>query len=192
MIKKYVMGNQERGSEVIAVLKLLGGKNVNNLEGCSENAVYFIDEGNICVRDKESFAGIIIRHFFDEIKLNLKSNRLYIRGSSTRTALVIRCLEKKGGLNINDLSGENVNSYYYINEDFAIEEAPIDSLEGRLLAEGYGQQLYLPPGDFVEGSEWAAERALQYIAERYLLDCDLKTRHEALVDCERFILDKKE
>jgi hypothetical protein len=156
MVKKYVMGNQERGSEVITALKLLGGKNVNNLEGCSENAVYFIDEGNICVRDKESFAGIIIRRFFDEIKLELKSNRRYIRGDSIRAALVIHCLEKKGGLNINDLSGENTNSYYYINEDFAIEEAPIDSFEGRLLAGGYGKQLNLPSSEFTEGSEWGS------------------------------------
>lgn len=70
MIKKYIIGNKERSSEVIAELEKLGGINEQNYEGWHKDSIYFIDTTNTitCLYSENEFSKIIME-CFEEIKL---------------------------------------------------------------------------------------------------------------------------
>lgn len=72
MIKKYIVGNKERGSEVIAELEKLGGVNELNFKGVVETTLYFIgpDDNIIRIESSDSVAGLIIKGCFEEIKFS--------------------------------------------------------------------------------------------------------------------------
>lgn len=75
MIKRYIKGNTERGSEVIKVLEELGGKNKTNLSGVFSNCFYYIKEDNeIDVLNESSTFGKLIQECFEEIKLPERHN----------------------------------------------------------------------------------------------------------------------
>lgn len=76
-IKKYIRGNQERGHEVIAELKKLGGKNTLELKGGQCDCIYFISgcecnmPNTIQAIQKDSFTGqLLLSHpEWEEIEL---------------------------------------------------------------------------------------------------------------------------
>lgn len=76
-IKKYIRGNANRGDEVIAELEKLGGKNILQLKGDENDALYYISTGNYILQDRisaikeDSFTGhLLLTHpDWEEIEL---------------------------------------------------------------------------------------------------------------------------
>ena len=70
MKKVFIRGNNERGSEVIKMLKVLGGVNNLCLKGADDGILYYIDTyNNIDHALLESKVGIIIQECFEELHL---------------------------------------------------------------------------------------------------------------------------
>ena len=70
MKKVFIRGNKERGSEVIKMLKALGGVNSSCLKGTVELRLYYINTyNNIDHALLESKVGIIIQECFEELHL---------------------------------------------------------------------------------------------------------------------------
>ena len=70
MKKVFIRGNNERGSEVIKMLKVLGGVNSLCLKGADDGILYYIDTyNNIDHALLESKVGIIIQECFEELHL---------------------------------------------------------------------------------------------------------------------------
>ena len=69
MIKKYIRGNSERGSDVIKELEKLGGVNTYKCDGTA-NCFYFIDnQNNIQYVGRNMLAVDLLKECFEEIKL---------------------------------------------------------------------------------------------------------------------------
>ena len=70
MKKVFIRGNKERGSEVIKMLKALGGVNSLCLTGTDDNILYYINTyNNIDHALLESKVGILIQECFKELHL---------------------------------------------------------------------------------------------------------------------------
>ena len=70
MKKVFIRGNKERGSEVIKMLKALGGVNSLCLTGTDDNILYYINTyNNIDHALLESKVGILIQEYFKELHL---------------------------------------------------------------------------------------------------------------------------
>ena len=70
MKKVFIRGNSERGSEVIKMLKVLGGVNSLCLKGTDDGILYYINTyNNIDHALLESKVGIIIQECFEELHL---------------------------------------------------------------------------------------------------------------------------
>ena len=70
MKKVFIRGNNERGSEIIKMLKALGGVNSLCLKGADDGILYYINTyNNIDHALLESKVGIIIQECFEELHL---------------------------------------------------------------------------------------------------------------------------
>ena len=68
MKKVFIRGNKERSSEVIKMLKVLGGVNSLCLKGADDDILYYINTyNNIDHASLESKVGIIIQECFEEL-----------------------------------------------------------------------------------------------------------------------------
>lgn len=67
----YIKGNQDRGKEIIKLLKDLGGRNTSYLKGTNKDSYYFIDPYGVINAASPTVAGAFpyIREFYKEISL---------------------------------------------------------------------------------------------------------------------------
>lgn len=66
----WIRGNRQRGEEVIAALKQLGGINKYNLQGIKENKIYYINHcGYITSTFHDTEEAYLIKKYYKEVKL---------------------------------------------------------------------------------------------------------------------------
>lgn len=126
---KVIQGVPNRGSEVIALLESIGGRNADGLKGCYDDTYYYIDiDGFI-------YAEYITNNFFNHYDLEIltlpsdvtelekvasKPKLQVIRGDWNRGNDVIKLLMDLGGNNSSSNLGIDSTFYYYLNSDKVI------------------------------------------------------------------------
>lgn len=117
---KVIQGVNHRGSEVIKLLKSLGGDNSGKeFSGSDQCSYYYLDP------EKRISFKSIRSEFFNDFDLEIltlpdKPKLQVIQGVTCRGNEVIKLLEGLGGINLSQLWGDAPKTYYYIDEDKVI------------------------------------------------------------------------
>lgn len=92
MIKKYIRGSKDNGSEIIKLLESLGGKNLNVHDGCSDS-LYFINPktGVINSANEDSVIGLMILDSFEELTLEKVEPKSITLTTAKRTNICEGC-----------------------------------------------------------------------------------------------------